>query len=383
MWRKSKGMRSKRSSPGVPFFDLKRQYALLRRDLNVSIQQVCASGHYILGPQGSAFEREAAAYCGVKHAVAVASGSDALWLSLNAMGVGPGDEVITTPYTFIATVTAILKTGARPVFVDIEEHGFNMDPERIEPAMTPRTRAVIPVHLFGLCAGMRRINAIARKHGLAVLEDAAQSFGSRIDKKTAGAIGMAGATSFYPTKNLGGFGDGGMVFTSDAALAGKIRLLRAHGASRKYHHEVQGWVSRLDEIQAAVLRVKLSRINRMIDARRKIAKTYVEAFQDLPVDLPVEPKGYIHTYNQFVIRVRRRDELAAYLSSCGVGTEIYYPAPLHFQPCFSALGYRRGDFPNAQKAALESMALPVFPELTTREVRIVIRAVKAFFRSKP
>jgi len=366
----------------VPFFDLRQQYQEQRLTLENTLREVLASCHFILGDRVEELERKIAELCGVDFAVGVASGSDALWLSLLALGVGPGDEVITTPYTFIATATAIPKVGARPVFVDIDSEGFSMDNHKIEGAISKKTRAVIPVHLFGLCAPMQELQRIAQKNRLLIIEDAAQSLGASFTSKKnpAGSMGEVGCLSFYPTKNLGAAGDGGMIVTDQASIAKRIKILRAHGASKKYFHEFLGWNSRLDEIQAAILLVKLKKFKKSIQARRRIAKQYQELLKYDPLKLPYEPKEFYHTYNQFVIRVRERDRLRRFLDKKGIGTEIYYPLPLHLQPCFSSLGYRPGDFPNAERAAQESLALPIYPEMTELQVQKVIQTIRVFYK---
>jgi dTDP-4-amino-4,6-dideoxygalactose transaminase len=364
----------------VPFFDLKRQYHEQRLTLENTLRDVLASCHFILGDRVEALERKIAELCGVEFAVGVASGSDALWLSLSALGVGPGDEVITTPYTFIATSTSILKVGARPVFVDIEPESFLIDNARIKEAISKKTRAVIPVHLFGRCVPMQELQQLAQKHELFIIEDAAQSLGASFKKNPAGSMGEVGCLSFYPTKNLGAAGDGGMIVTDQASIAKRIKILRGHGAAKKYFHEFLGWNSRLDEIQAAILLVKLKKFKKSIQARRRIAKQYQELLKDLPLKLPYEPKEFYHTYNQFVIHTRERGRLRRFLDKKGIGTEIYYPLPLHLQPCFSSLGYRPGDFPNAERAAQESLALPIYPELTERQVQFVVQVIRDFYK---
>ncbi|GAC1467246.1 MAG: DegT/DnrJ/EryC1/StrS family aminotransferase [Isosphaeraceae bacterium] len=371
----------------VPALDLKAQHDTIRDEVARVVRDVLESQHFILGPEVEGLETEVARYCGVRHAIGCASGSDALLLPLLALGIGAGDEVITSPYTFFATAGAIWRTGARPVFVDIERDTYNMDPSRLEQAITTRTKAIIPVHLYGQPADMDSINAIAARHKLAVLEDAAQAIGASHRGQRAGGLGLASAFSFYPSKNLGGFGDGGMVTTNDPELARKLARLRVHGMEPKYHHHEVGFNSRLDALQAAVLRVKLRHLDDWTEARRDAARRYCELFsvehQGLAsqVVLPTERPGAHHVYNQFVIRVpaAARDSLRADLAAHRVGTEIYYPIPLHLQICFASLGHRPGDFPVAEAAAAETLALPLYPELTEQAQRYVVSKVAGFF----
>jgi len=368
----------------VPALDLKAQYDTLRDEVERVVRDVIESQHFILGPEVSGLEAEVAAYCGVAHGVGCASGSDALLLPLMALGVGPGDEVITSPYTFFATGGAIWRTGARPVFVDIEPDTYNLDPDLLEAAVTPRTRVVIPVHLYGQTADMDAIDAVAARHGLFVLEDAAQAIGAAYRGRRAGGLGRASAFSFYPSKNLGGFGDAGMVTTDDPGLARSLARLRVHGMEPKYHHHEVGFNSRLDAIQAAVLRVKLRHLDAWTEARREVARRYHALFREAGLDtryvLPVEREGYRHVYNQFVIRVpaAARDPLRNHLAARRVGTEIYYPIPLHLQPCFSVLGHRPGDFPISEAAANQTLALPMYPELTEDSQRYVVESIADF-----
>ncbi len=354
----------------VPALDLKAQYQSIREEIDLAVRRVIESQYFILGPEVSEFEAEAADFCGSKHAVGCASGSDALLLPLMALGIGPGDEVVTTPYSFFATAGAVWRTGAKPVFVDIEPDTYNIDPSGIESAITPRTKAIIPVHLYGQAADMDPINAIADRHGLPVIEDAAQAIGAGYKGRRAGTLGHSAAFSFYPSKNLGGFGDAGMVTTDDPALARSVARLRVHGMEPKYHHHEVGFNSRLDALQAAVLRVKLRHLDTWTDARRDVAARYRAMFADDGLDglvtLPVERPECEHVYNQFVVRVpaAERDALRAHLTSRKVGTEIYYPIPLHLQPCFAPLGHKPGDFPISEAAARETLALPMYPELS-------------------
>ncbi len=331
-------------------------------------------------------EAEIAEYCGVPHAVGCASGTDALLLPLMAWGVGPGDEVITTPYTFFATAGSIWRLGARPVFVDIEPDTYNIDPALIDAAITPRTRAIIPVHLYGQSADMDAIRDIASAFGLCVLEDAAQAIGAGYKGRRAGSMGDAAAFSFYPSKNLGGFGDGGMVTTPDESHARAVARLRVHGMEPKYHHHEVGFNSRLDAFQAAVLRVKLRHLDAWTAARRAAAERYRELFDaeglTRDITLPIEREECFHVYNQYVIRVpdALRDPLRAYLTERRIGTEIYYPIPLHLQSCFASLGYRPGDFPHSETAARQTLALPMYPELTETAQRHVVHLIAEFVR---
>jgi dTDP-4-amino-4,6-dideoxygalactose transaminase len=369
----------------VPLLDLRAQYEGLRGETLSAVERVFESQGFVLGREVSALEDEIAAYCGARHAVGCASGSDALLLALMALGVGAGDEVVTTPYSFFATAGSIARLGARPVFVDIEPRSYNIDPEKIEAALTPRTRALMPVHLYGQCAEMDAIAGIAGRRGVPVVEDAAQAIGARDRGRGAGALGEIGCFSFYPTKNLGGAGDGGMLTTGDDALAARLRSLRVHGESSKYHHKEIGFNSRLDSLQAAVLRVKLPRLDGWSDARALHAARYRELFADAglleEVAPPFEREGARHIYNQFVVRIGggRRDALVEHLRREGVGTEVYYPVPLHLQECFRYLGYREGDFPEAERAARETLALPVYPELTGEQQAYVVESVRGFF----
>ncbi|MGH9312282.1 MAG: DegT/DnrJ/EryC1/StrS family aminotransferase, partial [Vicinamibacterales bacterium] len=320
---------------------------------------------------------------GVGHAIGVSSGTDALLAALMALDIGPGDEVVTPTYSFFATAGCVARVGATPRLVDIDPVTFNADPASIERALTERTRAILPVHLFGLCADMDPILDLARSRGIAVIEDAAQAIGARLGDRQAGATGTLGCFSFFPSKNLGALGDGGLVTTNDEALAARVRLVRNHGAEPKYFHKVVGGNFRLDAIQAAVLRVKLPHLTRWTEGRRRNAGRYRALFGEAGLDgivgLPVEPPGRHHIYNQFVIRAPRRDALRAHLDAAGVGTEIYYPVPFHLQECFATLGGRRGEFPHAERAANETLALPIYGELTDAQQRCVVDAVKAFY----
>jgi dTDP-4-amino-4,6-dideoxygalactose transaminase len=367
----------------VPAMNLRQQYAAIRDEIEPVVRRVIESQMFVMGPEVKELEDELARYCGVARGIGCASGTDALLLPLMALEVGPGDEVITTPYSFFATAGSIWRTGAKPVFVDIEPDTYNIDPARIEEAITARTRVVIPVHLYGLTADMDPILEIAQQHNLFVLEDAAQAIGAAYKGKRAGGLAQAGAFSFYPSKNLGGFGDGGLMTTNDPVLGRSLARLRVHGMEPKYHHHEVGLNSRLDAIQAAVLRVKLRHLDAWTTKRRDAAKRYrglFEAQGSTPVTLPVERPGYFHVYNQYVIRVPAsiRDPLREYLTLRQIGTEIYYPIPLHLQPCFVPLAHKRGDFPQSEAAADETIALPMYPELTEEQQQFVVGSISQF-----
>jgi dTDP-4-amino-4,6-dideoxygalactose transaminase len=366
----------------VPLLDLQAQYASIRWEIRKAIDRVCDSQHFILGPEVTALEREIAAFCGAKFAVGVSSGTDALLASLMAIGVGPGDEVVTSSFSFFATAGVIARLQARPVFVDIDSATFNLDPKDLQTKMTDRTKAILPVHLFGRCAEMDDILKLAAERGIHVIEDAAQAIGARDgQQRSAGTIGSIGCFSFFPSKNLGGFGDGGMVVTNDATLAETLNVLRVHGGKPKYHHGLIGGNFRLDALQAAVLRVKLKYLPLWTEARRHNARRYRNLFSENGmlehVTLPEEVSG--HIYNQYVIRCPARDRLQIYLRKQGIETEIYYPIPLHLQECFLKLGYQSGDFPRAESAALETLALPVYPELTEEQQRYIVEQIRTFY----
>ncbi|MFH0963948.1 MAG: DegT/DnrJ/EryC1/StrS family aminotransferase [Planctomycetota bacterium] len=360
----------------VPPLDLVRQYETLKEEIDSAVAKVLRSGHFILGEEVEKLEEEIARFVGVRFAVACASGSDALLLPLMALGVGPQDEVITTPFTFVATATAIARLGARPVFADIDPRTFNIRPDCVEAAITPKTRAIILVDLFGQCAPLRTVQEIAAPRRIAVIEDACQSIGATHHGRPAGSFGTAAAFSFYPTKNLSAAGDSGMVVTDDEALARRLRLLRVHGSARRYHHDVIGVNSRMDAIQAAILRVKLPRLPEWSGRRRDVARRYDGAFAHLPLETPFVLPENSHVFHQYVLRVPGRDALFRRLAADGVSVETYYPLPLHLQPCFGYLGYRRGSFPCAEEAAERVLALPIFPEMTDGEVRAVVRSVE-------
>ena len=363
----------------VPLLELVRQYNGLRGEIDTAVGSVIEKGNFILGENVAKFEEEAAAYCGVKYAVGVANGTDALELSMRALGIGGGDEVITTPFTFIATTEAICLCGAKPVLVDIEPDTFNMDARLIEKAVTPRTKAVIPVHLFGQACDMDAITSVAKKREINIIEDCCQAIGAEFKGKRVGGFGNTGCFSFFPSKNLGCFGDGGMITTDDRALTEKIRMLRVHGESARYRHSIEGRNSRLDELQAAILRVKLRRLDGFNDARRRNASLYDGLLKGLDgIKVPLEAAGRRHVYNIYNIRTKQRDKLREALTMKGIGTAVYYPIPLHLQDVYRGAGWKRGDFPETEKACGEVLALPVFPELTEEEIRYVSGAVRDF-----
>ncbi len=367
----------------VPLLDLKAQYAPLRDAVMATVGRVCDSQQFILGAEVEGLEREIAAMLDVPYAIGVSSGTDALLAALMALGVGPGDEVVTPTYSFFATAGCVARLGARPVFVDSEGSTFNLDPDATLRAITSRTRAIIPVHLFGQGADLDPVLEGARARGVAVIEDAAQAIGARYKGRLVGGIGDLGCFSFFPTKNLGAFGDGGLVTTRDAGLAERVRLLRGHGMQPKYYHQIVGGNFRLDALQAAVLRVKLPHLAGWTEARRRNASRYRTLFGEAGlagrVALPEERAGGYHIYNQFVVRVPDRDGLRAHLTAVGIGTEIYYPVPFHLQACFSGLGYREGDFPVAEAAAGDSLALPIYGELSEAQLREVVGAIAAYY----
>jgi dTDP-4-amino-4,6-dideoxygalactose transaminase len=369
------------------FLDLKAQFSTIRDEVMTSVIRVLDSQHFILGPEVKLFEEEIAAKLGVKHAIGCASGTDALILSLMAANIGPGDEVITTPFSFIATAGSIAHLGAKPVFVDIDPNTYNLDPSLIKAAITEKTRAILPVHLFGLPADIAPILEIARDHRLTVIEDAAQAIGSRYDERYVGTFGDFGCFSFFPSKNLGGAGDGGLVTTNNDALAERLRLLRVHGSKKKYHHDILGTNSRLDALQAAILRVKLGHLDSWTNGRQNRADRYRKAFDDLDLVssiIPPKPPNerFQHVYNQFTIRCGSRDELKYFLGQNGIPTEIYYPLCLHLQAAFAYLNYGNGDFPIAEKASIEVLSLPVYPELPDEQQDRVIESIAEFCAQK-
>lgn len=367
------------------FLDLKAQFSGIRDEIVSAVTEVLESQHFILGPEVEAFEREISAQTGARFAIGCASGSDALLLALLALEVQPGDEIITTPFTFVATAGAIARIGTKPVFVDIDPATFNIDPAQIENAITPRTRAILPVHLFGMAADMDAILEVALRRELPVIEDAAQSIGARYRGKAAGNLGAMGCFSFFPSKNLGGAGDGGMITTNDQKLAERLKLLRVHGSRKKYEYEIVGINSRLDALQAAILRVKLRHLEAWTEGRRRNADRYRAFFAEFEltkhVALPQVPAGRTHVYNQFVIRVTERDALRAFLKERGVPTEVYYPSPLHLEHAFQYLGYNAGAFPAAEAASKRVVALPIYPELREEQQRSIVSAIAEFYET--
>jgi dTDP-4-amino-4,6-dideoxygalactose transaminase len=353
----------------IPLVDLKAQYATIREPVRAAIDRVMESQHFILGPEVDAFERELAVYVGAEFAIGVASGSDALLLALMALDIQPGDEVVTTPFTFFATAGAVARLGAVPVFVDIDPATYNIDVQQVDDYLathhSKRVKAIIPVHLYGQMADMPALMALATRHGIPVIEDAAQAIGSR-DRSGGGAgtVGTMGCFSFFPSKNLGAAGDAGAIVTNDAQLDQKLRILRAHGSKPKYFHKLVGVNSRLDALQAAILRAKLPHLDAWSDSRAQVASRYDELLADSGVGLPQRTPGGRHIFHQYVVRSAARDRIQAALKEAAIGCEVYYPLPLHLQECFAGLGYRRGDFPHAEAAALESLALPMYPELS-------------------
>lgn len=366
----------------VPLLDLKAQYATIRNEIAAAMERVIEAQYFILGPEVQALEQEVADYSHCRFGVGMSSGTDALLAALMAIDLQPGDEVVTTPYTFFATAGSIARLGGRAVFVDIDPSTYNIDPARIEDAITPRTRAIMPVHLFGQMADMQPIMEVAQRHNLVVIEDAAQAIGAEDKGRRAGSIGHMGCFSFFPSKNLGGFGDGGMTVTNDPVLAERLQLLRGHGAKPKYYHKIVGGNFRLDALQAAVLRVKLRYLDEWTAARQRNAASYRRLFgqtgQEDAIGLPTESPQMRHIYNQFVIRSSQRNALMDFLKARKIGTEVYYPVPMHTQECFADWGYREGDFPLSEAAAHESLAIPIYPELTEQMQQTVVDAIMAF-----
>jgi dTDP-4-amino-4,6-dideoxygalactose transaminase len=363
----------------VPLLDLKTQYATIKTEVDAAIAEVLESQHFILGPKVEQCEKAIAAYSACAHAIGVSSGSDALLACLMAENIGPGDEVITTPYTFFATAGAIARLGATPIFVDIDPATYNLDPSRIASKVNGRTRAIIPVHLYGQMADMDAVMRVAEEHGLVVIEDAAQAIGAEYKGRRAGSIGHYGCLSFFPSKNLGAAGDGGMIVTNDARRAEKLRCIRGHGSKPKYYHKMVGGNFRLDAIQAAVVSAKLPHLDSWTAARQRNAKRYDYLFTEagLPVGLP-RVAADRHIFNQYVIRVPGRDELQKHLQKLGVGTEVYYPVPMHLQECFAYLGHQAGAFPESEQAANETLAIPVHPELTEKQAEYVVQCIGEF-----
>jgi dTDP-4-amino-4,6-dideoxygalactose transaminase len=383
------GSPSPKSNPhppqAVPLLDLAQQHASLLDEMTAALQRVCRSGAFVLGPDVTELEKRIAEYCQVKHAIGCASGSDALLLALMALDVGPGDEVIVPSFTFFATASAVARLGATPVFADIEPESFNLDPAAVQAELTPATKAILPVHLFGQCANMDALGRIAAEADVPLVEDAAQAIGAEFDGRRAGSIGRIGCLSFYPTKNLGGAGDGGMLTTNDDALADRLRLIRAHGMQPRYYHHVIGINSRLDSFQAAVLNVKMPHLDHYTRLRQANAERYGELFTAAGMDrwlaLPRALSGHRHVWNQYVVRVPggRRDELRQHLAEAKIGSEVYYPLGLHEQTCFAYLGYKRGDLPETDRATAEVLALPIFPELTSEQQQVVVDRIAEFF----
>ena len=373
---------------GVPLLDLSRQYATLRKEVLAAVEAVCDSQHYILGPAVSDFETRAAKFLGANFCIGCASGTDAIFLALAAAGIGPGDEVVTTPFSFFATASSITRIGARPVFADIDPNTYNLDPHSVQSLLDHhvRVKAILPVHLYGQCADMDALANIAEQSGLVLVEDAAQAFGATWRGRRAGTLGQLACFSFYPTKNLNAFGDAGAVTTNDEDLAARVRLLRAHGSRQRYYHEEIGWNSRLDSVQAAVLSVKLKYLEKWNRQRQQHAETYAKFFRkaglghpDSPVRLPETDPNTSHIYHQYVIRAQRRDELRRFLTDREIGSEVFYPVPLHRQKAFDYLGYGEGSVPIAEAAAREVLALPMFAELRDDELRIVVDAIAEFY----
>jgi dTDP-4-amino-4,6-dideoxygalactose transaminase len=361
----------------IPVANPKAQNTALKEEISAAVQEVLDSGQFILGPNVTALESEVPGVCDAAYGIAVNSGTDAIVVALAACGIGPGDEVITTPFTFVATTEAIIIVGAKPVYADIDPVTFNLDPEKVEKKITDKTRAILPVHLYGQCADVDRFAEIAAKHNLKLIYDGAQAIGSKHNGKGIGMFGEAATLSFYPTKNLGGCGDGGMVLVQDEELAIKTKSIRFHGMDATYSYQYVGYCSRLDEIQAAILRVKLKSIEQWNAARSENAAFYIKALKGLPLQLPESKPENYHIYHQFTIRFAKRDELKAKLAERGVGSAVFYPSPLHLQRAYLNLGYKPGDFPVAEQVARECLSLPVFPELTAADRETVAKAVKA------
>ncbi|HEY1743413.1 MAG TPA: DegT/DnrJ/EryC1/StrS family aminotransferase [Granulicella sp.] len=379
------------SLQSVSMLDFSREFAVIREEVIAAITEVCESQRFILGPEVVRFEEAAAAACEVEFAAGCASGTDALWLAMAALEIGPGDTVITTPFSFFASVSSILRAGATPLLADIDERTFNLSPQAIAELLSTvsgKVAAVMPVHLYGQCAEMDEFSTLATKHGFRLIEDAAQAFGARWNGVAAGGLGDAAAFSFYPTKNLSAFGDAGMMTTRNAHIDERARMLRAHGMRQRYFHDEVGWNSRLDTLQAAILKVKLQRVAAGNQRRRELAALYDQRLRSAGltglstaegVVLPfIDPRAE-HVFHQYVIRAPRRDELRAFLTEHKIGTEVYYPLPLHLQESLKSLGYKRGDFPVSERAADEVLALPIYPELREDEVETVVEAIRRFY----
>ena len=368
---------SKLKNPPVPFISLSAQFKGLQQEWLHRIENIGAAGSFVLGPNVTAFENEFAEFIGTRSAVAVANGTDALILSLRALDIGAGDEVITTPYTFFASAEAINHVGARPVFVDIDPHNFNIDPEKIEPAITSRTKAILPVHIFGCPTDMNRLLQAAQTRNLRIIEDCAQACGAKVGKARVGAMGSMGTFSFYPTKILGCYGDGGMVTTDDHELVARLIKLRNHSAVQPFIHDAIGYNSRLDEIQAALLRIKLRDIEEVIARRRQLATIYSDYFADSCVTVPHESSAVAHVFNLYTVRVPRRDRVRRRLEEARIGFSICYPQPLHLQPVYQYLKYRPGDLPESERAAEQCISLPIYPDMLPEQVEIVCEVVKS------
>src|SRR5215831_3825235 len=362
----------------IPVLDLKAQYRSIEREISGALNEVLASTDFVLGPQVKKLEQELARYCECRHAVGVASGTDALRLAMAALEIGPGDEVITSPFTFIATANTISHCGAKPVFVDIDPDTFNLSPAEVEKAVTPRTKAIVPVHLYGQPADLRPMISLADKKRLHLIEDCAQAIGARYQGRRVGSLGIAGCLSFYPTKNLGAYGDGGMILTNDPSVAEKTDVLRRQGSRKKYHAEVLGFNSRLDSLQAAVLGVKLKYLDAWNEARRRAANKYNQLLREFPVKTPMETTQAWHVYHQYTIRTPRRDELAEHLKQRGIGTMVYYPVPIHQQAVYASSG-KVPSLPHAEAAAKQVLSLPIYPEITDEQLETVVGAISDFF----
>jgi dTDP-4-amino-4,6-dideoxygalactose transaminase len=366
----------------IPILDLKAQYQSIKPEIDTAVKRVIDSQHFILGPEVEAFEKEVATYCGTKYAVGVANGTDALVLALKALGIGPGDEVITTPFTFFASAECVSILGAKPVFVDIDPKTYCINPELIEDKITKKTKAIIPVHLFGQCADMDRILEVARINNLKVIEDTAQAMGATYKSKQAGSMGDIGTLSFFPSKNLGGFGDGGMVITNDKEIADKIKMLRVHGSTARYMHSVVGTNSRLDALQAAILRVKLKYLDKWLDGRRKVAEYYNTHLNNISTPsttliTPFTPPYNTHTYHLYVLRVKPSPEkLSKHLNDAGIEARTYYPIPLHLQECYKDLGYKSGSLPESEAASPQTVAIPLYPELGAESTESIVKTIK-------
>ncbi len=363
----------------IPFIDLKRQYSLLGSEVEASIKKVMEEGDFILGHEVTLFEKEFAQYCQIKYAVGVACGTDAILLALKALGIGPSDEVIIPVNTFIATVLPVITLGATPIFIDIDKNTYNIDTDKIEEKITKKTKAIIPVHLYGQVANMEKIMSLARKYNLHVIEDACQAHGSKYKGRKAGSFGDIACFSFYPGKNLGAYGDAGAITTNSKELSDKIKILRNVGQKEKYHHIELGYNSRLDTIQASVLRVKLPHLDKWNKKRRQRAELYKKFLSGLDIVLPYEPDENLSNYHLYVIRVKKRASLLSYLKGQGIHCGIHYPIPLHLQTCMKSLGYRKGDFPIAEQYARETISLPMFPELTEKEVELIATHIRKFY----